>query len=71
MKMLTCAWYSKEESDAKVVAVLKRTHTIVNTPKCLYVRLASEAEKLVIRISPGDKIDFLRADSREIYDYHR
>ena len=71
MKMLACAWYSKEESESNVMAVLKRTHIIVNTPKCLYIRPASETEKPVIRIPLGDKIDFLHVDSRKVYDYHR
>lgn len=71
MAMLEPAWYSKEITEANVMAVLKRTHLFVNTNTSLYVRPASEKQGPVMRISLGDKTDFLHADSRSIYDFHR
>ena len=71
MRMLECSWYSKEASQANIMAVLKRTHIFMNTATCLYVRPASEKENPVLRFPLPDKTDFLHADSRKIYDYHR
>lgn len=42
MKMLEPAWYTKEATEANIMAVLKRTHIIVNTHTLLYVRPAGE-----------------------------
>ena len=72
MRMLECSWYSKEASQANIMAVLKRTHILfVNTATRLYVRPASETETPVLRFPLGGKTDFLHADSRNIYDYQR
>ncbi|CAE7558901.1 unnamed protein product [Symbiodinium sp. CCMP2592] len=71
LEMLESAWYSKEASESNVMAVLKRTHIVVNTATSLYIRPASENENPVLRIPLGDKTDFLHLDSRMVYDYHR
>lgn len=71
MKMLDSAWYPKENSDANIMAVLKRTHLFVNTKKFLYVRPAGEDKQPVLRKPLNDKVDFLVEESRLIYDYYR
>ena len=71
MKMLDCAWCTKDNNDANIMAVLKRTHIIVNTNTFLYVRPAGEEKSSVLRKALGSKADFLQPDSRNIYDLHR
>ena len=71
MKMLEVSWYSKEATEANVMAVLTRTHIFLNTETSLYVRPASEKQTPVIRFPLGDKTDYLHVDSRSVYDYHR
>ena len=51
-KMLDAAWYPKEANDANVMAVLKRTHLIVNTKTFLYIRPAAGEEKRLFFASP-------------------
>ena len=69
--MLDDAWNTKEKNDANVMAVLKRTHIIVNTNTSLYIRPAGEKCAPVLRMCLGDKTDYLHVDSRKIYDFHR
>ncbi|CAE7639351.1 unnamed protein product, partial [Symbiodinium sp. CCMP2456] len=71
MDMLDKAWYEKEKTSANVLAVLKRTHILLNTKSSLYVRPASEKESPVLRMPFGDKSDLLHLESRPVYDYHR
>lgn len=71
MKMLEVAWYAKENTDSNIMAVLKRTHLMVNTKTFLYVRPASEDKQPVLRIPFGDKTDFLVEESRLKYDFYR
>ena len=71
MKMLEPAWYTKEATEANIMAVLKRTHIIVNTHTFLYVRPAGEDVQPVLRVPLGDKTDFLAEPSRPVYDFYR
>ena len=71
LKMLEPAWNKGENSEANVMAVLKRTHIVLNTKSFLYVRPASENHRPVLRIPLNDKTDLLHAESRSLYNYHR
>lgn len=71
MKMLDVAWFQKENTESNIMAVLKRTHLMVNTKTFFYVRPASEKKQPVLRVPFGDKVDFLVEDSRTKYDFYR
>ena len=71
LKMLEPSWYPKENSNANVMAVLRRTHIFLNTATSLCVRSAGEKPCPVLRHPLGDKTDYLHQDSRSVYDYHR
>lgn len=71
MKMLDVAWFQKENTESNIMAVLKRTHLLVNTKTFFYVRPASEKKQPVLRVPLGDKLDFLVEDSRIKYDFYR
>ncbi|CAE7807297.1 unnamed protein product, partial [Symbiodinium sp. CCMP2456] len=71
LKMLEPSWYPKENSNANVMAVLKRTHNFLNTATSLYVRPAGEKPCPVLRHPLGDKTDYLHRDSRSVCDFHR
>jgi len=70
MDLLAIAWH-KDATEANVHAVLKRTAVMVNSRQYLYWRLPGAAAARVPRIPLGDKLDFLREDSRAVYDAYR
>ena len=69
--MLEPAWCTKDLSNSNVMAILKRTHIIVNTSTALCIRPASGKELPVMRVLFGSKNDCLHENSRTVYDYHR